>query len=1095
MSNGQQQIIPVRPTVFVGLGGTGKEILLRLRMKFFGRYGVVGYPCISYIWIDTDMQNQNVDRQAMDPIFQKVLFTQGEQVDIRVPNPEDFLNNPSKFPWITEWMPPAIAQSSLRIQDGAGQVRAKGRFAFFWKFQEVRENLRNAIIKVRNPQARTDTSDFSLAKELNLKLDEKWGPHVNFFLVTSLAGGTGSGTFLDTAFLIREIGSSLGFTPDITGLMFLASLFTNDPNHRVFANCYASLKELEYYNYAPEAGARNVEGETRTQTYALRKFEEKWLQNDPQKPINGPPFNTCYLIDGFTYDGTPVTPDHKYEVFDMAAEYLFWEFYRGEFASQKRTIRPNNRQYLDRNIGESHTEGEKEIHSQRFSTGYSSFGLSWISVPIASRIGACAYRLSQEILEFWERGGVTSKEVAQDQLKNKNVVEAMRKAVVSDALALTRRGLIDDLAKTAQGTRFSEVLKNGIESYFQQPRAGEEPPTPESVFENAGKFEDQYLARRKGAIIHDHLGPAMNRVVASLKEKTRNWAISILQEEGFIPLLGFAYTEADGIQKKVDGYLDVLLQIVLPELVGEVQASRDEEFDTKASAEQRKEVFLNNIEELDRNFVLYRRHSREILLRRCKETELAYADAYVGEWVCEQALTSIAEIKEYLTKEIKTDLKRFYDGILSPLIGEFGDMKERHAKEDRRTLSIPLYESLEKYYRLSGNPVDVRDEKEQLFRTRMPDLWEVITQWTEDKLKKQVEDYGWDRFQKEFQRRFAAGATEEHLANAVKLFNEKYPPSDKVNRSNAVRIFLGGGKPYVQPHPALGPRAPDPNQDIFLGLPGVTPPSQPGQGFLVELRNDYSLSAAQAIETEPEAILYYHELTGLPLFYLSSLGQYRRSYEEFQGRLGDLPVHFHRRADRFPEISRYVPDEARGLNKAWEMIILGTILRVLQVEASGDDFRYFYYRGLGANTEVIGDEKGAVKTLFNSLTKYAWCSQEIERRKNEICSSQAGLEGYYGVLQLFRDEIFPVDSATLASGEVVGIPSFQSSVVENLIHEVEYGPAKGNLAARNPQGPSPEWDELLRKARNDVLAVEVDRDSGRKDRRYFIKSVKPFVRT
>src|ERR1044072_285414 len=245
MSSGQQQIIPVRPTVFVGLGGTGKEILLRLRMKFFERYSVLGYPCISYIWIDTDMQNLNVDRKKMDPLFQRVLFSQNEQVDIQVPDPSDFLNNSSKHSNILEWMPPAISQTGLRIQDGAGQIRAKGRFSFFWEFNKIREKLKQAIIQVTNPQARVETAKLSFDKNLNLLLDDNWGPRVNFFLAASLAGGTGSGIFLDSAFLIRHIASLESFKPDITGLLFLSSLFTNDPHDRRFANCYASLKELE----------------------------------------------------------------------------------------------------------------------------------------------------------------------------------------------------------------------------------------------------------------------------------------------------------------------------------------------------------------------------------------------------------------------------------------------------------------------------------------------------------------------------------------------------------------------------------------------------------------------------------------------------------------------------------------------------------------------------------------------------------------------------------------------------------------------------------------------------------------------------------
>jgi hypothetical protein len=236
MANGQASTIPVRPTVFVGLGGTGKEILLRLRMKFFERYSVTSYPCISYIWIDTDMQNRNVDRKEVDPLFERVFFSQSEKVDIQVPDPSDFLNNPTNYSNILEWMPPAVLQSGLRIQDGAGQVRAKGRFSFYWNFRQVQEKLNQAITNVINVEARARTHQFSDANDLALDLDDSWGACVNFFVATSLAGGTGSGTFLDAAFFIRQIAYEQGFKPDITGLLFLSSLFTNDPHDRRYAN-------------------------------------------------------------------------------------------------------------------------------------------------------------------------------------------------------------------------------------------------------------------------------------------------------------------------------------------------------------------------------------------------------------------------------------------------------------------------------------------------------------------------------------------------------------------------------------------------------------------------------------------------------------------------------------------------------------------------------------------------------------------------------------------------------------------------------------------------------------------------------------------
>jgi hypothetical protein len=1083
----QQQIIPVRPTVFVGLGGTGKDILLRLRMKFFERYGRFRYPCMSYLWIDTDMQNVNVDRKEMDPILRRALFNQSEQVDVQVMDPGDFLNNPSNYPWITRWMPAAVTQSGLRIQDGAGQVRAKGRFAFYWQFQQVQRKLLDAVTEVRNPQARAETARFSNEQGLNLYFgDEEWGPRVNFFLVCSLAGGTGSGTFLDAAFLIRKLATEQNFRPDITGLLCLSSLFANDPKDRRFANSYAALKELEYYNYTPVAGSRDIETDE-SDAIAMHKFTEQWAPGYPEAPVNGPPFNTCYLIDGYTYGGTPVTPDHKYEVFDMASEYLFWEFNRGDFASQKRTIRPNNRQYLDRNEHIKHGAQEKPFHTQRFSTGYSSFGLSWISVPIGSRIAACAFRLSQEVLEYWERGRVLSREEAQEALRQRNVVDEVRKTIHGDETGLTGQRLVEALATTRERTKFSELLKGGIDQFFQLQAAAQD------VVEFVETFEDRYLARRTGAVINDNVEPSRTRVLEEYKDRLRRWIVRSLEAEGFIPLLGFTFTKPDSTQGRVRGYLDVLAEVVLPEVRQEVEEIRESFADKKAGAEEEKAIFLNNFEELQStSLVLFREMSRRTILRRSLEAEHGYAEGNVGEWVCEVALTVIEDLAQYIVG-VKAQLRAFQEGILSPTIGEFADMRQRHEKVEQRTLSINLYRDLGAYYRLGGDPVDVREEKEQLFQTQLPDLWKVVTQLTRDQFHDTVEKYGWKKFQDEFRRRLAAGSESESLGHAVQLFNEMYPPSDPSQRHSQITIFLGGGKPYVQPRMTLGPRAPQPRQDLFLGVAGINPSANPGQSFFDELRREYSLSQAQGIETEKEAVLYYHELTGFPLFYLSSLEQYRQSYDQFQSRIGELPVHLHRRVDLFPEIYLYRPEEAKAIFTAWEIVILGTLLRVLQVEAYGDDFRYFYYAGLAAEPRVIGDERGSVKTIFADWTKYDWCLKEIGQRKAQVYADPAQLKVYYGLLQMLRDKVYPTDSVRLAGGYIDSLPSFQSSVIESHIRDAEASSNGTQLPQRNPEGPSPEWEALVREAAAAAATVSIHRGANRTDQRFYIKDLSPYA--
>ena len=55
----QKLALQISPTMLIGLGGTGKDVLLRIRRMFFERFGrkedgTLGFPVIGYLALDTD---------------------------------------------------------------------------------------------------------------------------------------------------------------------------------------------------------------------------------------------------------------------------------------------------------------------------------------------------------------------------------------------------------------------------------------------------------------------------------------------------------------------------------------------------------------------------------------------------------------------------------------------------------------------------------------------------------------------------------------------------------------------------------------------------------------------------------------------------------------------------------------------------------------------------------------------------------------------------------------------------------------------------------------------------------------------------------
>src|ERR1044072_2309034 len=139
----------VAPTILLGLGGTGKEVLLRLRKRFYERYGEFGFPTVGYLWLDTDTRNTNIDDQPLDHIMQQVMFKEEERVNAEIPGGAfmEYFKDYRAHPHIFSWLDPKLAAQG-QVLNGAGQVRPLGRLAFFHCYSDIRQKLDAVRAKV-----------------------------------------------------------------------------------------------------------------------------------------------------------------------------------------------------------------------------------------------------------------------------------------------------------------------------------------------------------------------------------------------------------------------------------------------------------------------------------------------------------------------------------------------------------------------------------------------------------------------------------------------------------------------------------------------------------------------------------------------------------------------------------------------------------------------------------------------------------------------------------------------------------------------------------------------------------------------------------
>src|SRR5689334_18491317 len=125
---------PVGPTLMIGLGGTGKEVLLRLRRKLVERYGALSrLPFLQFMHIDTDKTAAAYEqydlRAGDDPLYEQVRLQTAERVNLSIAGgTAKYVDHLNQYPQIKRWFPSGGKIAQLGdLGEGAGQVRIASR--------------------------------------------------------------------------------------------------------------------------------------------------------------------------------------------------------------------------------------------------------------------------------------------------------------------------------------------------------------------------------------------------------------------------------------------------------------------------------------------------------------------------------------------------------------------------------------------------------------------------------------------------------------------------------------------------------------------------------------------------------------------------------------------------------------------------------------------------------------------------------------------------------------------------------------------------------------------------------------------------------
>ena len=442
--------VDLRPTLFIGAGGTGMEVMMRIRRRIMSEVwnrhqptrveSIAEFPVARFLHFDLDHHAIIDDGKSLrtDPWYELVKLSDEE----RLVEPLDLVqyhesdDSLARFPLIEKWMPlrpKKLRSLGIDPSKGAGQIRALARLYLFDKYPKLRGRIKGALNFLSSNAGNERKQTY---QRLGLQVDTA---KFRIVVIASCAGGTGAGSAIDLGWISKAIARQEVSDNQVDLVLFMPSGFAKANKERTEANAYATLMELE-------TSMRDMNAQVR------------WM--DPDSVVGkGAPFDDVYFVDTANL-ANKATDDIK-DVYQMVADTLFEDFASADFANRKRSIAVNQQQHK---LGPFNPRvPEQRFGDMRlsYSKVYSAFGQAVLDTQQSLRDDIRAYELSALMVKAFF--GLASTDGAADGNGNGNFArragDVERDIFMREHMALRERPFdaFPDFKKgTADVTPFQE---------------------------------------------------------------------------------------------------------------------------------------------------------------------------------------------------------------------------------------------------------------------------------------------------------------------------------------------------------------------------------------------------------------------------------------------------------------------------------------------------------------------------------------------------------------------------------------------------------------------------------------------------------------
>lgn len=991
------------PTVMVALGGTGAKALQHVRRLMLERFGsVAAMEGVAFLSLDTDVASTSpsAEKTGDDPFVREVSFREEERLNLMAPFRDYLGPRLVDHPHIREWWDTTQKQlgESFNLEAGAGQIRPVSRLVVFASRQKILDKLDIALNKVRNQGIKSPRVDK--------------GQKTRIVIVAGLAGGTGSGAFLDVAAMIRQVARDV----NVEGYFALPGVFKGAEGvyPKIAANGYAALRELNHFMTHP--------------------FKARYGAREREAEVRGL-YDRCVLFSGTNHANQTLRDSS--DCYALIGEQLFIDFSEGGMARWVQGVRINRAQYLLRSVDREYKiqmpDGSVATsHAESWPTCFQSFGISKIVFPSWRLLSYASYELAAQMMSLLDpgRGGTIS-----DMLTELRDGFAMQAGFFQGERATEDGGRqsVHQVIYALRAVRGAQSGKTTFDELVDQ-FAQELVDQAEVMFTNKSSSDDMNKRFRE---VQSLLGDPFSAMGAG------DWAKQIQENRKL-----FSKTVSENLPNVVEDYrlkpsvgpsgVSQLLAELIDGMQKPPEQARYIPWMQKKHMEMR-EQRVAAIEQWNRQVKFASEAERGWFSNKDNHREAVgkAAQAFGEYWKCavyeylfHQGIEALQEVQRTLVDQNER-LRRIYEGMLE-LRSTFQRYRDFFARPQRATsiqeLRVPDdlsgVKMLEPYL---GNMPKEREERLKALLNRglsnmglrtLADLEKELLQNT-DRLRSRLFELcflalkGRNGVTNDFRR----SEDEEHNVpgfiqhySAVKMLRRQCGNDNDLR--DIVNQMYSQGLPWVKPRPlaGMGLSEDDIPRDCFVGFNDDDADAKAGGKLLLETlqgRAGDGFRAKRVKVADPSEILFYTETVAFPAAYINELyddNGLQRYYRDAQ-RSGTA-VHITRDFHIFQNLLPLLDNEIRDLKRAWRLFVMGMMFGCIRAEQPVADemrFVYAYRRQVSAfeqRWDSLGPEQGAIRRLMDDNALVQTLTNDIEEarlayEKRGLSAEMLAMAEYY----------------------------------------------------------------------------------------------------